>query len=155
MMRSTASRKLSRFIFFRRAMTSLVYPERLYTKQSLPFSIGELAPPLGALPGGGVRPLFKPGGALVRLGTERTSPTDSRLLQVEVALYTAHDLRGKLALVAHRDDGFTFCGEQFALPVSPGGGTLRVLLGGFARLQGSLVAPDKLLVVLAHGLLSI
>ena len=61
-------------------MSSFVYPERLYTKQSLPFSIGGLAPPLGALPCGGVcAHAIQARGALVRLGTERTSSTDSRL----------------------------------------------------------------------------
>src|SRR3712207_7665159 len=70
------------------------------------------------------------------------SAADPGLLEVEVALDAAHDLGVDLPAVAQREYGLTLGPDQLAPPVAPGGGALRVLLGGAARLDACLVAPD-------------
>src|SRR3712207_3302211 len=78
------------------------------------------------------------------------SAADPGLLEVKVALDAAHDLGADLPAVAQREYGLTLGPDQLAPPVAPGGGALRVLLGGAARLDACLVAPDAPLVVVAH-----
>src|SRR5215213_11339111 len=83
----------------------------------------------------------------------RLSAADAGLLEVEVTLDAAHDLGADLTPVAQREDGLPFGPDQVAPPVPPGRRALRVLIGGAARLDTALVAPEAALVVLAHLLL--
>src|SRR5919112_2473083 len=80
---------------------------------------------------------------------------EARFLQIKVPLDAAHHFRADLALVAQGQDSFPLGREQFASPVAPIPGALRILLGRAAGLEARRVALYAPLVVLAHALLTL
>src|SRR5215208_124464 len=84
--------------------------------------------------------------AIARLSTRKDAATtprslgarlssEARLLEIEVPLNAAHHFWADLARVAQGQDGFPFGSEQFAPPVAPVPGALRILLGRAAGLE--------------------
>src|SRR5215212_11743424 len=95
------------------------------------------------------------GAALARPPVRPYSVVDARLLEVEVPQDPAHDLRADLSPVPLGEDRLPLCSYQPAAPGAPGRGVLRVLLRRASGLDARLVAPDAVLVLLAHAFLRV